>query len=64
MQAEYKVNLVKELPHQQKPVNRSPRLGGFGLPEDDLIYQMVRDQLADEDRSHHRRRSSRYDRDE
>lgn len=60
MQAEYKVNLVKELPHQQRPVERSPRIGGFGLPEDDLIYQMVRDQMNEEDRPHSRRRSSRY----
>jgi len=64
MQAEYRVNLVKELPHQQKPVRRSHRIGGFGLPEDDLIYQMVRDQLNDEDRSNPRRRSSRRYRDE
>lgn len=60
MQAEYRVNLVKELPHQQRPVERRPRIGGFGLPEDDLIYQMVRDQMNEEDRSPSRRRSSRY----
>ena len=60
MQAEYKVNLVKELPHQQKPVKRNHRIGGFGLPEDDLIYQMVRDQLNDEVRSSSRRRSPRH----
>lgn len=60
MQAEYSVNLVKELPHQQRPVKRSPRIGGFGLPEDDLIYQMVRNQMNEEDRSTSRRRSSRY----
>ena len=48
MQAEYKVNLVKELPHQERTRNRSPRMGGFGLAEDDLIYQMVMANLKEE----------------
>lgn len=59
METQYKVNLVKELPHQERTRNRSPRMGGFGLAEDDLIYQMVMTNLEEEDRPAQRTRALR-----
>lgn len=64
MRAEYKVNLVKELPHQNKPSSRRPRIGGFGLQEDDLIYQMVLDNLEEGDHPYRKEHSPRQHRDE
>ncbi len=48
MDNEYKLNLVKQLPQPEKEKEQRPQVGGFGLPEDDLIYQMVIKNLTEE----------------
>lgn len=48
MDTSYKLHLVKTLPHQESKRNNRPAVGGFGLTEDDLIYQMVINNLTEE----------------
>lgn len=48
MNSEYKLKIVDELPPRENTKPIPPVIGGFGLPEDDLILQMVVKELQSE----------------
>ena len=51
MDKQYKLHLVDKLhPQYSIPEQKLP-IGGFGLSEDDLIYQMVVENLKEDDHS-------------
>ena len=58
MNNQYKIHLVDELPPQECIPEQKLPTGGFGLAEDDLIYQMVVENLKEKD---HSNRNSRHD---
>ena len=60
----YKLRLVNELPHQERKKKPSLRIGGFGLPEDDPIYQKVLSNLKEDNQSSNRNRPVDSDEDE
>lgn len=49
MDAEYKLKVVDELPPRENTKPIPSNIGGFGLPEDDLILQMVVEKLHTND---------------
>ena len=51
MDKQYKVHLVDKLPPQDSIPEQKLPIGGFGLSEDDLIYQMVVKNLKEDDHS-------------
>lgn len=60
MDNNYKLHLVKELPPLESEPRPRPPIGGFGIAEDDLIYQMLLKNLEKEDRPNiHRQRNER-----
>lgn len=51
MDKQYKLHLVDKLPPQDSIPEQKLPIGGFGLSEDDLIYQMVVENLKEDDHS-------------